>query len=60
MLLRRLSEHLRAQNWTATWLELAIVVLGIFLGLQASQWYEGRQELRQPGSGFASGYATAG
>lgn len=44
MLLRQLSEHLRAQNWTATCLELAIVVLGIFLGLQASQWYESRQE----------------
>lgn len=44
MLLRRLAEHLRTQNWTAICLDLVIVVLGIFLGLQASQWYESRRE----------------
>jgi hypothetical protein len=47
MLLRRISDNLRTQNWIAVWLDLAIVVLGIFLGLQVSQWYEGRQELAQ-------------
>jgi hypothetical protein len=47
MLLRQLSDNLRTQNWTAVWLDLAIVILGIFLGLQVSQWYEGRQELTQ-------------
>jgi len=45
MLLRRISEHLRSQNWTGVVLDLAIVILGIFLGLQASQWYQNRQEL---------------
>ena len=50
MLLRKISENLKTQNWTATCLDLAIVVLGIFLGLQATQWYEGRQELRLEGS----------
>ena len=45
MLLRRLSENLQSQNWTAVCLDLVIVVLGIFLGLQVSQWYEGRQEI---------------
>lgn len=45
MLLRRVSENLKSQNWTAVWLDLGIVILGIFLGLQVSQWYEGRQEI---------------
>ena len=45
MLLRRLSENMESQNWTAVCLDLVIVVLGIFLGLQVSQWYEGRQEI---------------
>lgn len=45
MLLRRISENLKSQSWTAVFLDLLIVVLGIFLGLQASQWYESRQEV---------------
>ena len=45
MLFRRISEHLKAQNWTAVCLDLVIVVLGIFLGLQVSQWYEQRQDI---------------
>ena len=45
MLIRRISESLKNQNWTAVGLDLIVVVLGIFLGLQVSQWYEGRQEL---------------
>jgi hypothetical protein len=44
MLLRQISTNLKSQNWTAVALELVIVVLGIFLGLQASQWYERQQE----------------
>ena len=45
MLLRRISEDLKSQNWTAICLDLVIVVVGIFLGLQVSQWYEHRQEI---------------
>lgn len=45
MLSRRVSQDLRSQNWTGFAIDLAIVVLGIFLGLQASQWYEHRQEV---------------
>lgn len=45
MLLRRITESLRSQNWTAVCLDLAIVILGIFLGMQVSQWYENRQEI---------------
>jgi len=45
VLFRRLSESLKSQSWTAVCLDLVIVVVGIFLGLQASQWYEHRQEI---------------
>jgi len=45
MLFRRISENLKAQSWTAVVLDLVIVMTGIFLGLQVSQWYEGRQEI---------------
>ena len=45
MLLRRVSQDLRSQNWIGFGIDLAIVVLGIFLGLQASQWYEHHQEI---------------
>ena len=36
--------HLREQNWFALAAEFVIVVLGVFLGLQAANWNEERQE----------------
>ena len=44
MRVRRLTQHLEAQNWLAVGLDLAIVVVGIFLGLQVSAWNESRQD----------------
>lgn len=44
MILRRLTEHLKAQNWMAVALEFVIVVTGIFVGLQVSNWNEARQD----------------
>ena len=38
MLLRRITEHVKAQNWTAVALDFLIVVVGVFVGLQAQQW----------------------
>jgi hypothetical protein len=38
MILRRLTEHLRSQNWFAVGLELIVVVVGIVIGLQADAW----------------------
>lgn len=32
MLLRRVIEHVRAQNWTAVGLDFVIVVVGVFIG----------------------------
>ncbi len=38
MLLRRITEHVKAQNWTAVALDFVIVVVGVFIGLQVSNW----------------------
>lgn len=47
MILRRIAEHLRAQNWTAVFLEFLIVAAGVFLGIQLGNWNEARFEARQ-------------
>jgi len=44
-MLRRLTEHLRIQNWAAVILELIVVVVGIFLAFQLERWYA-EQRLR--------------
>lgn len=49
MILRRLTENLRTQNWTAISIEFLIVVLGVFLGTQVSNWNEERSEKREIG-----------
>lgn len=40
MLLRRITEHVKAQNWTAVGLDFVIVVVGVFVGLQVQEWAE--------------------
>jgi hypothetical protein len=42
MLLRRVSDHLAKQAWTAIAIDFLITVLGVFIGLQASNWNEAR------------------
>ena len=44
MILRRIATNLRAQNWTTVAIELAIVIGGVFIGIQAANWNEQRQE----------------
>ncbi len=44
MILRRIATHLRAQNWTTVVIELAIVIGGVFIGIQAANWNQQRQE----------------
>lgn len=47
MLLRRLIEHAKSQNWTAVALDFLIVVSGVFIGVQATSWANGRAEQQQ-------------
>lgn len=42
MLLRQLTEHVKAQNWFAVALDFAIVIIGVFMGIQVSNWNESR------------------
>lgn len=44
MLLRRVVEHVRTQNWTAVLIDFAIVVIGVYLGLQVQEWSNSRAD----------------
>ena len=44
MLLRRITEHVKAQNWTAVGLDFVIVVVGVFVGIQVANWNDVRQD----------------
>jgi hypothetical protein len=44
MALRSLASRLRQHDWTAVWIEVLIVVAGVFIGLQVSDWNEGRKD----------------
>lgn len=43
VLLRRITQHVKAQNWTAVALDFVIVVVGVFMGIQLGNWNEARQ-----------------
>lgn len=38
MILRRVIDHVKHQNWTAVVLDFLIVVIGVFIGIQVSNW----------------------
>lgn len=42
--MRRLAHSLKEQNWTAICVEFVLLVLGVFLGIQAANWNEARIE----------------
>ncbi len=43
MLLRRITQHVKEQNWFAVGLDMAVVIIGIFVGLQLSDLNENRK-----------------
>ena len=47
MIRRRIIENLRNQQWIAVGIELLIVILGVFIGLQASNWNQERASAAQ-------------
>ena len=47
MFLRRIVENLKSQNWTAIGLDLGIVMIGVFIGTQVSNWNQERLEKRE-------------
>lgn len=46
-MLRRFLSNVREQKWMAIAVDLVIVVLGVFLGLQAQQWAENQKQRAQ-------------
>jgi hypothetical protein len=44
MILRSVTKHVKDQNWFAVVLDLVIVVFGVFIGIQVSNWNEMRLE----------------
>ena len=40
MLLRRITKHVNDQNWFAIGIDFVIVVVGVFIGIQVSNWNE--------------------
>ncbi len=44
MILRRLAESLASQNWFTVLIEVLIVVVGIFIGLQVDDWNQARRD----------------
>jgi len=47
MILRRVVEHAKTQNWFAVTLDFFIVVTGVFLGIEASNWNQARQDRQE-------------
>jgi hypothetical protein len=44
MLLRRVIEHVRDQNWTAVAIDFVIVMLGVFMGIQVQGAYQNKRD----------------
>lgn len=40
MILRSITQHVKDQNWFAIALDFFIVVFGVFIGIQVSNWNE--------------------
>ena len=45
MLLRRITQHVQDQNWFAVFIDFLIVVVGILIAFQITNWSESRQQL---------------
>ena len=44
MLLRRIKQHVASENWFAVFVDFVIVVVGVYVGIEVSNWNEARQE----------------
>lgn len=44
MILRRIKAHVENENWFAVGIDFAIVVIGVFIGIQVANWNEARND----------------
>ncbi|MCX7356677.1 MAG: hypothetical protein NT015_00785 [Alphaproteobacteria bacterium] len=51
MILRRIAEHMKSQNWVAIGIDFVIVVLGVFVATQVSNWNDAVRD-RQRGQEY--------
>lgn len=54
MLLRRVSMHVKDQNWLAVGIDFFIVFVGVFVGLQVDNWNDARIDRRDEGATIRS------
>ncbi|GAB5412582.1 MAG: hypothetical protein Cons2KO_01850 [Congregibacter sp.] len=47
LILRSLTKHVKEQNWFAVWIDFAIVVVGVFIGIQVANWNDTQAEIAQ-------------
>lgn len=47
MIIRRMADAIRTQNWFTVIIEILIVVIGVFIGLQVQQWADEQARLKQ-------------
>ncbi|MCA8886263.1 MAG: hypothetical protein KDA35_06545 [Hyphomonadaceae bacterium] len=47
MILRRVIDHFRKQEWTAIAIDFVIVVIGVFIGIQVANWNEARLDAQR-------------
>lgn len=53
MIIKRIVEQMKQQRWNSVFIELIIVVLGVFIGIQASNWNAAQAD-RKKGEEFAA------
>lgn len=44
LIYKRVAARLQAQDWVAVAIELALIVTGVFIGIQVSNWNDDRKE----------------
>jgi hypothetical protein len=47
MILRRVVEHTKTQNWFAVLLDLFIVIIGVFIAIEVANWNQARQDRQE-------------
>jgi hypothetical protein len=47
MILRRVVEHAKTENWFAVTLDFFIVVIGVFVGIEVANWNQARQDRQE-------------
>ena len=45
VILRQLAEGIKSQNWSIVFIEVLVLVVGIFIGLQVDDWNQSRKDV---------------